>query len=126
MDQKTSLNLDPKLARVLCYALGWVTGLIFYFVEENKNIRFHAMQSIIAFGVITILLIGISLIGSIVLLAVSFIGFLVPIIGALIGVINLLIGLGTLLLWLYCLLNAYQDADFRLPVIADNAEKFVS
>ena len=55
MDQvdlgKSSTGLDAKVAGLLCYVVGWVTGLIFFLIEkENKFVRFHAMQSIIVFG----------------------------------------------------------------------------
>ena len=47
---KTSLGLEENFEAVLCYIGFWVTGLIFYFVEDkNKFVRFHAMQSILVF-----------------------------------------------------------------------------
>ena len=53
---KTSLGLEENFEAVLCYFGIWVTGLIFYFVEDkNKFIRFHAMQSILVFLPLTIL-----------------------------------------------------------------------
>lgn len=43
------------MAAALSYVLGWVTGLIFYNIEKDPFVRFHAMQSIIAFGALTAL-----------------------------------------------------------------------
>ena len=52
---KTSTGLTENVAGLLCYVLAWVTGLIFILIEnENKFVRFHAMQSIIVFGVLTV------------------------------------------------------------------------
>jgi len=39
------------LAAILCYSIGWLTGLLFLlFVRENRFVRFHALQSLIFFG----------------------------------------------------------------------------
>ncbi len=125
MEHNNSLNLDPRLARLLCYVLGWITGLIFYFVEkEDPNIRFHAMQSIVTFGAITILVIGLSIISFIFMIAFGFIGLLMPLVSGLFGVINMVIGIATLVIWILCMVKAYQEEDFKLPVAGDTAEKF--
>ena len=62
-EQKTSTGLQPNLAGLLCYILGWITGIVFLILEkENKFVKFHAMQSIIVFGGITVLYIVLSII----------------------------------------------------------------
>ena len=35
---------------LLCYVLGWVTGLIFFFIDKRPFVRFQAAQSIVVFG----------------------------------------------------------------------------
>ena len=51
----TSTGIQPNVAGLLSYLLGWVTGLIFFLIEkDNKFVRFHAMQSMIVFGGLTI------------------------------------------------------------------------
>ncbi|QBD82262.1 hypothetical protein EPA93_42310 [Ktedonosporobacter rubrisoli] len=41
---------------VLCYALGWFSGLLFaLFGWQNRYIRFHALQSLAFFGLINLL-----------------------------------------------------------------------
>ena len=53
--EKTSTGLDENIAGLLCYVLGWISGLVFILIEkENKFVRFHAIQSIIVFGAITV------------------------------------------------------------------------
>src|SRR5215472_15274355 len=48
----TSLGIRARTAGLLCYLFGWVTGLIFFLLEkENHFVRFHAMQSILFFGI---------------------------------------------------------------------------
>ena len=49
-------ELKPNIAGLLCYLLFWVTGIIFLILEKkNQFVRFHAMQSIITFGALTII-----------------------------------------------------------------------
>jgi len=103
---ETSMGMQPNLAALLCYLLGWITGLIFFLVEKkNKFVRFHAMQSIVVFGGLAVI--------NIVLLVV-------PVIGALIG---LLLSLLALVLWILLMIKAYQGETFKLPIAGDIAEK---
>ena len=109
---KSSMNLEENVAGALCYALGWITGIIFYIMEkDNKFVRFHAMQSIIVFLPLSII-IGI----------LQWTLWFVPVIG---WAISGLIGILTLILWLVLMLKAYQGEKFKLPVIGDIAEKHV-
>ena len=103
---KTSMGLEENVAGALCYVLGWITGIIFYIMEkENKTVRFHAVQSIIVFLPLTII-VGI-------FQFIPFIGW----------AISGLIGLLMFILWLILMLKAYQGEKFKLPVIGDIAEK---
>ena len=55
-EAKTSTGMNQNVAGLLCYLAGWITGLIFFLIEkENRFVRFHAMQSIITFGSLTVL-----------------------------------------------------------------------
>lgn len=103
---KTSLGMQANVEALLCYGLGWVTGLIFYLLEkENKFVRFHAVQSIAVFGALTV--------AQIVLMAVPGIGWtLLPFI--------YLLQLG---LWVVLMIKAYQGEKLKLPVAGDFAEK---
>jgi len=106
---KTSMNLEENVAGALCYVLTWVTGLIFYLIEkENKFVRFHAMQSIIVFLPITILI-----------SIFSFMLWFFPF-----GwIISSLISLLMLVLWIVLMIKAYQGEKFKLPIVGDIAEK---
>jgi uncharacterized membrane protein len=103
---KTSTGLNQNVAGMLCYLVGWITGLIFFLIEkDNKFVRFHAMQSIITFGGLTMLFI--------VLGFIPFLGWMLfPILGIL-----------QLVLWILLMVKAYQGEQFKLPVIGDLAEK---
>ena len=66
---KTASGLDQNIAAALTYALGWITGAIFLLTEpSNKFVRFHALQSLIVFG-------GLSLIWFVAISSVPIIGF---------------------------------------------------
>ena len=105
---KTSTGLDENVAGLLCYVLGWVSGLVFFFIEEkNKFVRFHALQSIIVFGVL--------------LLAGLIIGW-IPFIG---WVIAWLISVLAIVLWIVLMVKAYQGEKFKLPWAGNLAEKYI-
>lgn len=107
--EKTGMGLEQNVAGLLCYVLGWVTGLIFFLVEkENKFVRFHAMQSIIVFG-------GLTIIG-IVLGMIPLLGWIV---GALLWVV-------AVVLWILLMVKAYQNVWYKLPWVGDLAEKYSS
>ena len=103
---KTSMELDENVAGLLCYVLGWISGLVFFLIEKrNKFVRFHALQSIIIFGVLT--------------LASIVIGW-IPVIGL---VINSLIWVLAIVLWILLMIKAYQGEKFKLPWAGELAEK---
>jgi len=104
----SSTGMDPKVAALLSYLAGWVTGLIFFLIEkEDKYVRFHAMQSIITFGALTVL---------------SIIAMAIPVIGL---IISMLIYPVSLVLWILLMIKAYQGEKYKLPIIGDMAEKYL-
>jgi len=101
---KTSTGLDDNVAGLLCYVLGWISGTVFILIEtENKFVRYHAMQSIIVFGILTV--------AGIILNFVPYIGWLVPAI--------------SFILWVVLMVKAYQGAKYKLPWAGNLAEKLV-
>lgn len=106
--KKYTFGLDKKLACALCYVsfpVPWISGLVFFLSEkEDKEIKFHAMQSIIFFG-------GLSLV-----IAIPFVGWALTPFVLLLGFV----------VWLLCLVKAYQGEHFKLPVVGDIAEKQVN
>jgi len=114
MTEKTSTGLEANVAGLLCYVLGWVSGLVFILIEkENKFVRFHAMQSIVTFGAITVVSIVLSILG------------LIPFIGIAFDIINWIIGLLAFVLWIVMMVKAYQGTMYKLPWAGNLAEKWV-
>jgi len=110
-------QMDEKVAGLLCYVLGWVTGLIFYFIDKRPYVRFHAAQSIVVFGGLHIISIVLGMFFGISLLAGGLAGFSMGY--AVYAVVNLV----GLILWILLMVKAYQGDRFRVPIAADIAEK---
>ena len=109
---KTSTGLTENVAGLLCYVLGWVSGLVFLLIEqENKFVRFHAVQSIVTFGSITVVSIALSILGSI------------PYLGVVFNIANGIIGLLAFVLWIVLMVKAAQGTKYKLPWAGDFAEK---
>lgn len=107
--KKTSTGLEENIAGLLCYVLGWVSGLVFFLIEtENKFVRFHAVQSIIVFGIINIILV--------------IFGW-IPWFG---WVVSSLVGGLAFVFWIVLMYKAYQGTMYKLPVVGDLAEKWSS
>jgi uncharacterized membrane protein len=102
----STLNLEPNIAGLLCYVAGWITGVIFLLLEQkNKFVRFHAIQSIIVFGILN--------------LAINILSH-IPVIGGFFGVI---IGVFGFILWIVLMVKAYHHQLYKVPLAGDLAEK---
>jgi uncharacterized membrane protein len=103
---ETSLGLDERWERVLCYALGWITGLIFLFAErKNQVVQRHARQSIVIFGGLSILAWLVSALGGL-LGHIPLIGF---IFGAGFGLLGGLLWIVTIVAWIGLMLMAFSS-----------------
>ena len=110
----TSTGLQPNVAALLCYLVGWVTGLVFLLIEgKDKFVRFHAVQSIIVFGAITVAEIVLSILG------------VIPYIGILFLIIGWLVWLLAVVLWVVLMFHAYRGETYKLPFAGDMAERYM-
>ncbi|RIX47087.1 hypothetical protein D3P08_25855 [Paenibacillus nanensis] len=104
----SSTGLDPKVAGLLCYLLGFITGIVFLALEkQSRFVKFHALQSI----AISVVLIVINLI----------LGF-IPFVGWLVSIILTPL---SFILWIALMLLALQGKKFKLPLIGDWADSQV-
>jgi uncharacterized membrane protein len=113
----TQSGLAENVAGLLCYVLGWITGLIFYLTDKRPFVRFHAAQSIVVFGALTIIRI---------IVGMMFVtGGLAGITtGLSLGILLFwLISLVGLILWVLLMVKAYQGERYRVPIAADLADK---
>ena len=103
---QTVLGIDENVEGLLCYILGWITGILFLILEkQNKFVRFHAAQSLATFLPLFVIL---AVVGTI------------PLIGWLLaGPISIL----TLILWLLLMFKALKGERYRLPIVGNFAEE---
>jgi len=109
----TQSGLSENVAGLLCYLLGWITGLIFYFIDKRPFVRFHAAQSIVVFGGLTVIRIVLAMLFVPSSLAGFSMGF---------GLLALVSLLG-FVLWVLLMVKAYQGEKFRIPLAADLADQ---
>ncbi|MFC2032567.1 DUF4870 domain-containing protein [Chloroflexota bacterium] len=101
----STMGLEPNIAGLLCYLGGWITGIVFLVLEKkNKFVRFHALQSIVTFGALTVAS-GL----------LSWIPFFGGFFGAVIGIL-------AFILWIVLMVKAYQGELYKVPVAGHVAE----
>jgi uncharacterized membrane protein len=104
-------GLSENAAGLLCYLLGWLTGIIFLFIDKRPFVRFHAAQSIVVFGGLMIIRI---------VLAFGWFasyGFF-----SLWSLVSLAVSLFTLIAWIVLMVSAYQGKRLEVPVAAGIAK----
>jgi len=94
-------GLPKNTAAALSYLLGWITGIAFLLIEKDSFVRFHAMQSTITFGSLTIIT-------------------LIPFVGWILSPIAMMVGF---ILWLVLMYQAYQGKELELPVVGKLARQ---
>jgi uncharacterized membrane protein len=106
---KTSLGLSANVAGLLCYVGFWVSGIVFLVIEKkSKFVKFHAWQSIMTFGVLTV--------AYLILLSIPMIGW------ALGWIIQVL----SLILWIILMIQAGTGKMWKLPWAGNWAERQAS
>lgn len=112
-------GLTDNMAGALCYLFGFITGILFLVLapyNQNRNIKFHAFQSIflnIALFVIWI-----------VFAIVSVTLHVIPVLGAIVSVtLSFALWIGCLIVWFYMMFKTYNGEKIVLPVIGPMAEK---
>ena len=105
-EAESSTGLSANVAGLLCYVAGWITGIVFLVLEKKSTfVKFHAYQSIMTFGVLTV--------AQLVLGWIPFIGW----------VLNILIGILMLILWIILIIQAGTGKMWKVPWAGDWAEK---
>jgi len=108
-EAESSTGMSANVAGLLCYVLGWVTGIIFVVLEKKSTfVKFHAWQSIMTFGVLTV--------AQLVLGWIPFVGW----------ILSILIGILMFVLWLILIIQAGTGKMWKVPWAGDWAEKQIS
>ncbi|MGC2108949.1 MAG: zinc-ribbon domain-containing protein [Candidatus Korobacteraceae bacterium] len=117
-------GMSENTAACLSYVLGWLTGIIFFFIDKRPYVRFHAAQSIVTFGGLHVI--------RIVLAMIFGVGWMFGGYGhwgyatwgsfgigiALLGALSLL----TFILWIVCMIKAATGSRFVLPIAGPIAQ----
>jgi uncharacterized membrane protein len=121
MNRMTTLGLDERLERVLAYAFGWVSGIILFLLEKNRAVRWHAVQSMVTFGTLSLVMLIVSLLR-------LYLGW-IPLIGLIanagLGLLLSVLWWVTIGLWLWLMLMAWFQPNYRLPIIGDLISNWV-
>jgi len=115
MNRMTTLGLNVRVERVLAYAFGWLSGIILFFLEKNRNVRWHAAQSMVTFGSLSILMFAVSMLR-------NFLAW-IPIIGWLttagLGLLLTALGWVVGILWVWLIIMAIVKEDYQLPIVSN-------
>lgn len=105
-ESESSTGLSANVAGLLCYVLFWVTGIIFVVLEKKSTfVKFHAWQSIMTFGVLTV--------AELILAWIPFVGW----------ILSILIGILMFVLWIILMIQAGTGKMWKVPLAGDWAEK---
>jgi uncharacterized membrane protein len=108
-EAESSTGLSANAAGLLCYVAVWITGIIFVVLEQKSTfVKFHAWQSIMTFGVLTVAQLALGWI--------PFIGW----------ILSILIGILMFVLWLILIIQAGTGKMWKVPWAGDWAEKQIS
>jgi uncharacterized membrane protein len=108
-EAESSTGLSANVAGLLCYVAGWITGIVFIVLEKKSIfVKFHAWQSIMTFGVLTVAYLIFS--------RIPFIGW----------ILSILIYILMAILWIILIIQECTGKMWKVPWAGDWAEKQIS
>ncbi len=108
MTYNTKIGLDENILAALSYVGFWITGIIFLLAEpDNRFVRFHAMQSLLVFLPLSLLIFFVAW--------VPFVGW----------IIADFLGFGALFLILVLAIIAYRGVLLKIPLVGTYAYKLI-
>ena len=116
-DPASTTGLDPNMASALAYLAGPLSGILLLIAERaNRNVRFHAWQSILGLG-------GVWTLGC-VLYVLAFAALFVSANAFRVLLwLAILVWAGLIVLWVVGVLKAYRGENLRLPIVSDYADR---
>jgi uncharacterized membrane protein len=107
--ERSLKDLSPNVAALLCYVGGWISGIVFLVLEQkNHYVRFHAIQSIVVFGILT--LAG-AVLGSIPVIGFGF---------------RWAVWITGFIFWIILMVKAYNGDYFKMPWAGNFAERLAT
>jgi len=105
-EKKGLTGLPRNTAAALSYVLAFISGVVFLLLEKDPYVRFHAMQSIVVFGIIFIL---------------QWVFAATLIFAPLSGLLSIV----AFVLWLILIYKAWKGEEWEVPFCGKFARKFV-
>lgn len=121
----TTFVVTAETAAGFSYLFGWVSGLLVYFNErENRYVRFHAVQSILLTGILSVFSVVAFTVAAIFNdLFVSTQQHFWQTLCIATVVFALLVVIGP---WLAAMIAAWSGTYLQLPILGDYAERFAA
>ncbi len=114
-------GMTDNIAAALSYI--WIVGLVFLFIEpynKKRFVRFHAFQSVLYAAAAVVLWIGLHIVGVIAGAVTSGIAWLI------LGPVAMLLWLGMFAFWVILVVKAYNNQEFKAPIIGNIAAQQVA
>jgi uncharacterized membrane protein len=114
-----TVGMNQNMAGALCYLFGFITGILFLVLapyNQDRNVRFHAFQSIF----LNIAVFALWIVVTIVLIPfhyIPFLGFVITF------VLQFVLWIGSVIVWIYMMFKTYNGEKIVLPVIGPLADK---
>jgi len=119
-EQPPALGANPRVASVIAYSAWWATGALVWLIDRDRPaVRFHAMQSMIAFGAIF----GVW--------AMCWVGSFLALVGSsdlffLLQELAQIVLAAGVIIWAICIIQVARGIDIRLPWVGDVAARLAS
>jgi uncharacterized membrane protein len=114
----SSTGLSPRVAGLLCYAAAWASGLLLVALErDSRFVRFHAWQSLIGFGALTLL--ALVTWGMTILMA-----FVSPMAFRVMGFVTQFVWIALGATWIFAVVMVAQGRRWKMPLVGKWAERF--
>jgi uncharacterized membrane protein len=106
------------VAGLLCYAAAWASGLLLVTIErDSRYVRFHAWQSLLGFGALTLFALGAW--GVTILMA-----FVSPNAFRVMGYVTQFVWIALGAAWLFAVVMVAQGRRWKMPLVGKWAERF--
>lgn len=114
----SSTGLSPRVAGLLCYAAAWASGLLLVAIErDSRFVRFHAWQSLLGFGALTLL--ALVAWGVTILMA-----FISPAAFRVMSYVTQIIWIALGATWILAVVMVAQGRRWKMPLVGKWAERF--
>lgn len=123
--EQSATGLSSHVASTLAYCGVWLSGIVFLALEtKDKTVRFNAMQSVVTFGLLLIVLVGLSSLGTLFGLGIWG-GALRPLELTFTIVQSLLVAF-SIVLWILLMVRSYRAERTVLPLAGELSLRFLS